>query len=292
MKSNVRVCAVSVDSQPQDAEGNRKKIIQWTERAANQGSELVVFPELSLCGFVPNHPLGDHAQWLREALKAARAMAEPVPGPSTDLLVSVAQQFGLYCAAGLLEDAGNVLYNSYILVGPNGLLGRWRKMHIPMFEMPFYVGGDGPTVVDTPLGRIGSNICFDALMPESTRLLAVQNAEIVLFPFAADPASGTPADWAAWASPPVRARCQENGVFGVCANYVGRVCCAGVDQTFPGGALTFGPRGEVISQWLDGCGQAGMLTANLHAHDLAAARCEPEYLFRFRRPELYRPLSK
>jgi len=292
MKCTVKVCAVSVDSRPEDAEGNLKKIIQWTERAANQDSDLVVFPELALCGFIPNHPVGDHNLWLRAALRTARALAEPIPGPSTDLLVSVAQQFGLYCAAGLLESAGNLLYNSYILVGPNGLVGRWRKMHIPLFEMPFYNGGDTPTVVDTPLGRIGANICFDALLPESTRLLAVQNAEIVMFPFAADPPPGTPADWSAWATPAVRSRCQENGLFGICANYVGQVSCQGVDQTFPGGALAFGPRGEVISQWLDGCGQAGMLTATLHSDDLDAARSEPEYLFRFRRPELYRSLAQ
>ena len=97
----------------------------------------------------------------------------------------------------MLEDAGNVLYNTQLLVGPDGLLGSWRKMHVPMFEMPFYNGGPGPQVVDTPLGRIGANICFDALMPESTRLLAVQNVEIVLFPFAADPPPPTPAGWAA-----------------------------------------------------------------------------------------------
>ena len=95
MKETVQISAVSVDNRPADIDGNLKRIFQWTERAANLGTELVVFPELSLSGFIPNHPVGDHAQWLQNALQAARALAEPIPGPSTDLLVSIAKQFQL-----------------------------------------------------------------------------------------------------------------------------------------------------------------------------------------------------
>ncbi len=138
----------------------------------------------------------------------------------------------------------------------------------------------------TPLGRIGANICFDALMPESTRLPAVENAEIVLFPFAADPPPGTAEAWAAWAGPALRARCVENGVFGVACNYAGPVACAGAQQVFPGGTMILGPRGEVLEQ------SADMAVAELRAEDLRAARAEPEYLFRFRRPEIYGPLAR
>jgi predicted amidohydrolase len=98
-------------------------------------------------------------------------------------------------AGGLLEDAGNLCSTHTCSLDPDGLLGTWRKMHVPMYEMPFYNGGDVPRVVDTPVGRVGVNICFDALLPESTRLLAVQNVEIVLFPFAADPPPCTPEGW-------------------------------------------------------------------------------------------------
>ncbi len=80
-----------------------------------------------------------------------------------------------------------------------------------MFEMPFYNGGSGLEVVETELGRIGVNICLDALIPESTRLLAAEEVEMVLFPFAADPAPGTAEAWAEWGLPAVRARCVENG---------------------------------------------------------------------------------
>src|SRR3954447_12878301 len=158
-----------------------------------------------------------------------------------------------------------------------------------MFEMPFYIGGPAPAVIETPFGRIGGNICFDALIPESTRLLAVQNVEIVLFPFAADPPPGTAEAWADWAGPAVRARCVENGVYGVACNYTGRVSFAGVEQAFPGGAMIVGPDGVVLAE--DRSDGLALLVAALAPGNLLGPRADPGYLFRFRRPELYRSLA-
>ena len=87
--------------------------------------------------------------------------------------------------------------------------------------------------------------------------------------------------------PPLRARCVENGVFGLAANYMGHVTRAGVGQTFPGGAAAIGPRGEVL-----GGPQAGMLVTEFRRDELLKARAEPEALYRFRRPELYGPLAR
>lgn len=289
---SVRIAATGVDSRPGETARNIEKIRGWCGRAAAEGAKLVLFPELSLTGFIPNHPRGDHAAWLREALAGARRIAEPLPGPAVAGLTQVAKDCGIYLSAGLLEDAGNLLYNTQVLVGPEGLAGAWRKMHVPMFEMPFYNGGPAPAVVETPFGRVGVNICFDALIPESTRLLAVENVEIVLFPFAADPPPVTPAGWIEWAGPAVRARCVENGVFGVASNYVGRVEFAGVEQQFPGGGMAAGPRGEVLAEWTGAAGEPHMMLVDLSRETLLAARAEPEYLFRFRRPELYGPLAR
>jgi predicted amidohydrolase len=246
---------------------------------------LALFPELSVTGFIPNHPCGDHARWLGEALAGARRFAEPIPGPATQSLTEIAAAHGTHIAAGLLEDAGNLLHNTLVLAGPSGIVACWRKMHVPMFEMPFYNGGPAVKAAPTPFGRVGGNICFDALMPESTRLLAVGNVEIVLFPFAADPPPGTATAWAEWAGPPLRARCAENGVFGVACNYAGTVEFAGARQTFPGGAMVVGPSGEVVA------GGEAMLIADLRGEVLREARARPEYLFRFRRPELYGSLA-
>jgi len=287
MRDIVRAAAIPLNSQSGDTGGNLERIAEASREVAEAGAQIALFPELSLGGFIPNHPVGDHAAWLRTALRAARAGAQTVPGPATAALAQIAAKTRLLIAAGLLEDAGNCLYNTHVLVGPGGLMGAWRKLHVPMFEMPFYNGGSGLAVVETELGRIGVNICFDALIPESTRLLAVENVEIVLFPFAADPAPGTAEAWAEWALPALRARCGENGVFGLAANYLGDVSCAGVGQSFPGGAVAVGPRGEVLAG-----PRAGMLVTEFRREDLLSARAEPEALFRFRRPELYGPLTR
>jgi predicted amidohydrolase len=292
MERSFKAAAVCLDSRPGETGNNLAKMARWTRRAAGEGAALVAFPELSLTGFIPNHPTAEHEPWLRRALRAARSMAEPIEGPAVSELTRIASECRVYVAAGLLEDAGNTLFNTYVLAGPEGVVEAWRKMHVPMFEMPFYNGGGVPRVAATPLGRIGANICFDALLPESTRLLAVQNAEIVLFPFAADPPPRTPAGWSAWAGPAMRARCVENGIFGVACNYAGRVECAGAEQCFPGGAMVIGPRGEVLAGYDGPAGNPGMLIAEISADALTAARAEPEYLFRFRRPELYGSLAR
>jgi N-carbamoylputrescine amidase len=288
----VRVAAASIDAKPGQLSSNLEKIEVWTARARSAGAELVLFPELSLTGFLANHPRHEHESWLREGLKIARQVALPLHAPALETVRTFAADQRMLISVGMLEDAGNLLHNTQVLVGPEGLLGAWRKMHVPMFEMPFYNGGPAPAVVETRLGRIGVNICFDALLPESTRLLAVQNVEIVLFPFAADPPPRSPAGWAAWAGPALRARTSENGVFGVACNYVGRVECAGAAQDFPGGGTILSPRGAMLGEWTAASGECGMLVADLKADDLQAARAEPEFLFRFRRPELYGPLAE
>ncbi len=291
MLNQVRIAAIAVDTQPGKIAENLQKISVWTKKAAAAGAQLVLFQELSLSGFIPNHPTGDHDKWLREALQIGRQIAEPLPGPAVNQLAKIAAEQKVMISAGLFEDAGNVLYNTQVLVDGTGLLGSWRKMHVPMFEMPFYSGGGIPNVVETPLGRIGVNICFDALMPESTRLLAVKNVEIVLFPFAADPPPVSPQGWADWAGIPLKARCAENGVYGIACNYVGKVTCASVSQFFPGGGMMVDPRGQNIANWTAASGEPGMLIGDLSADVLREARAEPEYLYRFRRPELYGSLA-
>lgn len=291
MREHVRVAAVTLDSAPGDVYGNLARLEHWAHVAADAGASLLLTPELSLSGFIPNHPTTDHAEWLQDALVAARQMAEPVDGAALSMLQAIARETGLLLTAGLLEDAGGTLHNTHLLVGPDGLLGAWRKLHVPMFEQPFYNGGDCAPVVETPLGRIGITICFDAFLPESVRLLAVQGAEIVLFPFAADPAPVGPDAWADWAAPVLQARCQENGVFGVACNLQGDIHLAGVSQSFGGGALVIDPSGRVLARQEDASATPHMLVANLTSAAQLQARAAFEYTFRFRRPELYGPLA-
>ncbi|MHC5544852.1 carbon-nitrogen hydrolase family protein, partial [Singulisphaera rosea] len=75
MLKDVRIAAVAVDTQPGRQAENLEKISVWAGKAASSGARLVLFQELSLSGFIPNHPTGDHDSWLREALQLGRRMA-------------------------------------------------------------------------------------------------------------------------------------------------------------------------------------------------------------------------
>lgn len=287
MLNEVTTAAICFSGQPGRVEANLEGIAGWCRRAAESGAQLALFPELSVTGFISNHPSGDHAAWLAEVLRGAWRTAQPLDGPAVQQLKSLSKECNIHLSAGLLENAGNVLYNTHIVAGDGQLLGIWRKMHIPLFEMQVYNGGGPAEVVETDLGKLGVNICFDAFLPESTRLLGVRNAEIALFPFAADPPPATAAAWAAWAQPVLQARCSENGLFGVACNYFGQVSFAGVGQSFPGGALTVGPGGEVLAVSTEHSAEPHMLLTVLKRDDLLEARAKFEYTFRFRRPELY-----
>ena len=293
MRDEVRVAASSVPARPGALDDNLAKIDHAMRGAAAEGADLLLLlPELSLSGFIPNHPRGEHEAWLRAALTAARKMALGLDSPAIGQLARLAASHGLLVSVGMLEDAGAVLFNTQLLVSGDGVLAAWRKMHVPMFEMPFYNPGPAVRAVTTPLGRLGANICFDVLLPESTRLLAVDGVEIVLMPFAADPPPRTPVGWAEWAGPAIRARAMENGVFAVACNYAGHVELAGVEQNFPGGAMIVSPRGQIVANSTAESAGGKLAIATLRAADLAAARAEVEYLFRFRRPEIYWPLAE
>jgi N-carbamoylputrescine amidase len=291
MKDQVTVAAVAFDGRPGEVEANLERMDGWCRCAAAEGAELVLFPELSVTGFLPNHPVGPHEPWIAQVLQGAWRMAQRLDGPVVEALRRMSRETGVCVSAGFLENSGNALFNTHVLAGDGELLGSWRKMHIPLFEMQVYNGGGIPETVETDLGRVGVNICFDAFLPESTRLLGVRNAEIVLFPFAADPPPGTAAGWADWARPVLQARCAENGVFGVACNYFGEVSYAEAGQRFPGGAMVVGPDGGEQASNTEPSREPHMLTAVLRRDDLLAARARFEYTFRFRRPELYGPLA-
>jgi 5-aminopentanamidase len=151
---------------------NLDHIVARLEEAAAQGAELVVFPECSLSGYL----LGD--------LDELERLAEPVPGPATDRLAKVCAGLQIYTAIGLLEKSTEAIYNSAALVGPEGFIARYRKAHLPGLGLDRLVAhGNTPFAVhEAAIGRIGMAICYDIRFPEPTRLLALNGADIVVFP--------------------------------------------------------------------------------------------------------------
>jgi predicted amidohydrolase len=165
-----RAAVVQCSPSPDAVAANLERIA--AEVAALPSVDLAVFPELSVSG-----PVTD--------LELAEQIAETIPGASCQRLQAIAAEADAFLVAGLIErDSGSGrLFNSALLIGPDGVIGRYRKLHLTADDRAWAVPGDGglPTF-DTPLGRLGLLIGYDALFPEAARALAIEGADIIAFP--------------------------------------------------------------------------------------------------------------
>jgi len=155
-----------------DAAANQARSQQLIEEAAAQGAQLVVLPELANSGYMFANR------------QEAFALAEPLPeGPTAQAWIKLAQRLGIYLVGGIAEHAGDRLYNSALVTGPQGYIGTYRKLHLWDEENQFFEPGNlGLPVFHTELGCLGVAICYDGWFPEVYRLLALQGADIVAVP--------------------------------------------------------------------------------------------------------------
>ncbi len=240
--------------------------------AARAGARLVCFAELAFEPFYPQWPAqGD-----------VTALAEPVPGPTTDAFAARARDLGVVIVLNLYERDGGRGYDcSPVLDADGTLLGRTRMVHITDYacfhEQGYYAPGDtGAPVFKTRVGRVGVAICYDRHYPEYTRALALGGAELVVVPQA-----GAVGEWPAGLfEAEMRVAAFQNGYFVALCNRVGEEECL----TFAGESFVCGPDGTVVAR--AGKGTEEILFADL---DLAAVpRSHARTLFlRDRRPELY-----
>lgn len=168
----VTVAAVRLAPVLGDVEGNRARAVVAIVDATSRGADLVVLPELATSGYC----FADVAE--------ARAAAEPVPGPTSEAWTAAAAKTGAIVVGGICElDPDGALRNTAVVVGPEGLLARYRKLHLWGRETELFTTGDAaPPVIDTPAGRIGIGVCYDLWFPEHARGLALAGAEILAFP--------------------------------------------------------------------------------------------------------------
>jgi predicted amidohydrolase len=271
----IRAAAIQTAPVLGDLAGNLECCLARMQAAAADGCRLVAFPECALSGY------------MFDGAAAAWACAEPVPGDGTDALARACAEHGLHCVIGVLERVGERLHNTAVLIGPGGLIGRYRKSHIACVGADrFTVPGAEPfEVYETPIGKIGMQICYDWRFPEITRILALQGAEIIAHPTNSPVASRDLAEFM------TRARAAENAVFLLTANR-----CGGEAGTeFFGWSQIVDPLGRRLAEAQD---TETMVIADL---DLALARSKVKApgdggyevsLFDDRRPELYGPLSR
>ena len=200
------VAGVQMNPILMDKEGNLSLIIQQLQLAASEQARLVVFPECALTGYC------------FESLEEAIPYAETIPGSSTNRLIEACQKLNIHLVLGMLEKDDEQCYNAAVLLGPQGLIGKYRKIHLPFLGVDRFVnpGNLGFQVHETPLGRIGLNICYDGRFPESARALALRGADIVLLP------TNWPKGAEEFAEFLVNARGIENHLFSIAVNRVGK----------------------------------------------------------------------
>ena len=169
---NVRVAGVQMDPKILEKEKNLSKCLKFLETAAKKKAEIIVFPECALTGYCFS------------SLEESFSVAEPVFGPSSRAIAALCRELNVYTIIGLLEKDGEKYYNTVALIGPKGLIGKYRKLHLPFLGIDRFVDpGDQPLkVFETGVGRIGMNICFDIRMPESARVLTLLGAESIMLP--------------------------------------------------------------------------------------------------------------
>jgi predicted amidohydrolase len=288
-----RVAAVSMNGFLGQPERVLAGIAGWCERAAAQKADLVLFPELVVHGHcTPN-------TW---------ELAEPVPdGPSVRRLIQLARHFRLALCVGLSEKERDLVYNTQVLVGPDGYLGKQRKLHLSRDEGFFYKGGRDLPVLDLGPCKVGIVICYDNQFPEVARVLALRGADVLCMPHAGrfklwddTPESQAAARrYAHHFLKQYALRARENACFAVLADQAGR---AGYVDSWPrdsenqphhaGAALVWGPDGEQLAATQEERIEEEMLVATLDAGLLARERALANYMLRTRRPELFGELVR
>ncbi len=255
-----------------DREANTNNGLHAVRRAAADGADLVCFAELAFEPFYPQ----------RRATPAALALAEPIPGPTTEAFVALAQELGVVLVLNLFERAGDRTFDASPVIDADGtLLGVTRMIHITDYdgfhEQGYYAPGDrGVPVYDTAAGRVGVAICYDRHYPEVMRALAVGGADLVVVPQA-----GAVGEWPEGLyEAEMRVAAFQNGYFTALCNRVG----AEERLTFAGASFVCNPAGEVIAR--AGEGTEEMLYADLDFAEVGRSHARRLFL-RDRRPELY-----
>lgn len=200
----VKIACAQIDVRLGDAAHNRDTIIEKIRAAAALSAALVVFPECALTGFC------------HSSLDEAAAGAESRDGRSAQRISEVCMQEAVHAVYGYIEEAGGKYYNAAILIGPAGPVANYRKVHLPFAGVErFLTPGDQPFQVhDLPFGKVGINICYDTNFPESSRVLKLLGAELIILPVNW-PAGDRTADYV------VNVRANENHVNFVAVDRVG-----------------------------------------------------------------------
>jgi predicted amidohydrolase len=234
--------ALVVHEVTRDLESNLRRLLMAVDNAAAAGADLVLLPEAALTGLVntddPRHDL---------------ALGQPVPGPFTQALADRSKRHGIYVAGGLLEREGDALYDSAVLLGPDGAVTlRYRRIqpqwHGPNASPEVYRSGEDIPVAETRLGRLLFLICGDIFDEGIVARARALQPDYVLFPFARCFRLGVQpqSEWAERERAAYATRAAGTGAVVLMANYVADPDLMG--GAF-GGALVVSRSGDVLAEW-------------------------------------------
>ena len=271
----MKVAAVQMDVKILENQRNLDKVLDHLERAVKDGANLVVFPECALSGYCFTSR--------EEALPAA----ETIPGPSTEKLAAAAKRLGVSAVVGMMELAGDNLFNVAVVVTPEGIAGVHRKIHLPYLGIDRFDGlGDVPfSVFQAGQAKIGVNICYDCSFPESGRVLKLNGAQILAIP------TNWPVGSDTWAHIP-KVRAIENHMYVVAADRVGEER----GFRFAGHSQIIDVTGAALVE--AGDTEETILYADVepaHADENRVVRIAGEWEFdrmAARRPEMYDPITR
>ena len=205
MAEPVKIAGVQMDVALSDTETNLQRMEAALKETASWGAALTILPECALTGYC------------FESLQEAMPFAEPVPGESTERMARVCRRLGVHAVFGMLEVDGERLFNACVLVGGEGVIGGYRKVHLPYLGIDrFATPGDRPLDVHQ-VGdvRIGMNICYDGSFPEAARVMALDGADLIVLPTNWPPGAQCTADHV------INTRALENNVYYIAVNRIG-----------------------------------------------------------------------
>jgi N-carbamoylputrescine amidase len=283
-----RVAAVQM-AMSERPEQNLAKARALVREAADRGARLVCLPELFMSRY-----------FCQSEDEANFALAEPVPGPTTEAFVDLARETGATLVLSLFERRAPGLYHNTaaVLDGRRGYVGKYRKMHIPddprYYEKFYFTPGDlGFKSFDTGSGKVGVLVCWDQWYPEAARLTALQGAEVLLYPTAIGwhpeerEALGA-RQHAAWETIQ-RSHAIANGCFVLAANRTGFEPAPGGAGgiQFWGQSFIAGTDGRILAK--AGADEETVLVADLDPGEIAHSRIGWPFL-RDRRIDAYDPI--
>jgi len=248
--SNIKASLIQMDVAVLNSQLNLQRMCEFVRSEAKEGADLIIFPELSNTGYVepltPGGQIDPSLGNFEEYLHRLHAESASVDGELVAEITTIARQYEIYVVAGLSirgQDLPGSLFNTCTLIGPQGLIHIYRKVHLWHCEKFYFTPGGTIAVQGTPIAQIGMQVCNDIRFPEVTRSLTLQGAELICSVWASSRRTSDSISDPDLFRHRAYTRAVENGVFFLSCNRSGTQG----DHTFLGRSLIVAPNGKTLA---------------------------------------------